>query len=493
MEGPLVSALDEFLRQYDERAESYAAIPAHTTSTREGRRLCMAAALGAVEGAFRVVYAVIGAPALRAPLDAGRFSIFLIDAVVCASATGNEHALRELLQACRDRGETLSIPVGGRLAVWTRARWESACTALCIWIAQGPLNAISLAYLDVLDLNTRWVSGCIPVMYKLASYPSSPTLVEVMRTFPPEAWMPVPSEDGTTAGDYGPLDVMYAHNEQLLMDMLPHIPDAAFARHTTTRPPVVCSKRSTQVSMSAFRAVWERSQGQLDARDIAQLCGFLLAFDKTSMHLQLDLVLSSLSDDARMEACRLHPNGAWTSYAAILTRVTRAILPPALAVVLEHILDAPQKLRLMARSTLSNLFHPVDDTDPRQNTEDVLRLLIEACVDERALAARDAVALFHNWYIGDGSRLDNMQLYMWYVSPEFLDYMLTRIPLGESYGNQRYCDWLRAAAMGERHDVARVIERHLPRRAEIRQCMEEVSPAYAAIVYPVLAKRAACT
>lgn len=474
-------------RQGVNRAD-YEDILMHIASTHAARLFCVAAAAGVVEDAFRAAYDAVGAPELRCIQKRAYFAIYLIEAVVRASATNREPALRALLEACRIRGETFSIPTGEGVGTHIGIRFDRACTHLCDWIAEGPLSAISLEYLDVLDLSNHCVVGTLSMMQKLSMRPSSPTLIAIMRTFPPDAWAIMSTRVFAT-----PLDMMYASSKELFMSILPHIPDAAFARCGQDRRPTVCSNVSAAVSMSTFSAVWERSREHLTPADAAYLCGVLLAPKKKSMHLQLDLVLSSLSDEARMEVLCIRPDGRRVLHAGILARVTRYTSPAALAVVLRHILGAPQRLLLMAQTTLTNFFCAMNDTDPQRNTEDVLRLLIEACLDERALDARDAFALVNSWYIGDRSDFDNIRFYMRYVSPEFLDYMLERVPFVDALWNDRYRNWLCNAAREELYEAARVIERHIPHREEVRSHMKEHFPEYAAHIYPTLTKSAVCT
>ena len=490
MEGRLVSALREVLEFQGVSEDDYDDIMQHISSTPPSDLFCVAAAAGVVEDAFRAAYDAAGAPELRCIQKRACFAIYLIDAVVCASATGREPALRALLQACRGRGETLSIPTCEGLGIDIGCRWDRACIDLCDWIAQGPLGAISLEYLDVLDLNSRWVSGGLSMMHKLSLRPSSPTLIAVMRTFPPEAWEPVDARGLPSTP--GPLCMMYASSEELFVNMLPHIPDAAFAQCSPKHPHFICSRASEKVAMSTFSAAWERSKEHLGAADAARLCGVLLTARKASLHPQLDLVLSSLSDEVRMEVLRRRPNGSSALYAGILARVTHRTSPAAVAVVLKHILDAPRELVLMSQETLTNFFGAMYGTDQHRNTEDVLRLLIEACVDQSARGTTSAVALVCIWYIGDRHMVDNMQLFMRYVSPGFLDYMLERVPLSDEIGDERHCSWLHTAASEELYDEARVLERHVPRREEVRRHMEAHFPDDVAHIYPTLAKRAVC-
>ena len=503
MEDRISNAVRGALKQQNVSLDDYADVLKDATmgnsmdlSRRYAARIfCIAAAAGFVEDIFSVACDVIGPPECRDTQKTARFAMCLIYAAVNADDTGRESALRAFLQACRAHGEKFSIPTLNGLDTPGIYAWHRATSALCDWISQGRFNTLSLEFLDVLDLNPRLVSGGLSVQCKLVRRPSTPTLIAVMRSIPPDMWMVKQIQDGNAVVSDDPLGTMYAHNSALFADMLPHIPDAAFGAYALRRRPVVCDKASAAVSMSTFSAVWERSRAYMRTEDAAVLCSILLSSEKSSMHLQLELVLSGLSDDERsvvFRTCCDGGDGKFVSHAGILSSATCVTWPAAFAVVLGYILRAPQPLRLIARTTLSAFFQNVRTVSPSRR-EDVLRLLIEAVTDERALAATDPTALVHNWYIGSGASADHLFSYMRYVRPEFLDYMLERIPLSDAFGNQRHCDWLRAAAREKRYDAARVIERHLPRRAEVRQRMAEESPACAALIYSTLAKRAACT
>lgn len=482
MDESVRRTVGDILRENGVSLNDHADAMKHATSPMDAPVFYVAAAAGVIDAALRAVSDVIGPPMERCFQQTVRFSAYIIDAIACAGAANNERALRALLQACSDQGVTLLPSSHDEMGPHTAHIWDTATSALYNLISDGPLNALILEFWDVLNVNTSSSSGGISMVRKLAQRTSSPTLVAFMRAIPPDMW---------TAGEWGLLPVVY-RNEALLLEMLPYIPPAAFQRRGYYYQPVVCTPTSIAVAMSTFRAVWERSKEGMTPTDAAYLCGILLASQEGSMHLQLDLVLSSLPDVVRVEALRTRPDGVCAAYAGILAHVNYCTSPAALAVVLEHIMHVPQGLRLMSRTSLANFFDGAIGTHLRHNTEGVLRLLVEACTDERALGATNTVALVHNWYIGDGGRSDNIRSYMCHTSPAFFDYMLGRIPPDPAFSNERHCGWLRCAASAKMYDMARVLEGHLPRRAEVRQCMEDECPSYAKLIYPTLTKSANC-
>lgn len=420
---------------------------------------------------------------------------------------------RDVLLAYRAHGVVLYTP-----SLAPSARLLDSIRELVVWCMYDVMGA---KFMDVLALSACTMLYNESVLHALMRMPFSPPLIATVEALGPDSWSRASARHAT------PLSMLIDEgNDDRIMTLLPFIPADAFVGTFCARNPRLfdgcglshCTYARTpcrlvhvdisSLSLRVFREVLERYVCAVPVGEVRQLCRSLVNGDREDTHAKMLLVLSKFPSfegkAAIVHACP--PEKDMMANPPVFTTLADSTSPktdPAvLSLVLEYVVN-PWNIWKSTRSNMRNSVCTSLITPPRgtcanrvvhpfiSNTEALLRILLEHRHQGEGTGNSD---VYGDFYIGHDSRYDdNIEVYIRHLGPEFLEHALETVPLGDHrHSTKHMCKYMHIAISLGKHEVARVLEAHLPNRESARAYMEQHHVEDVAHIYPVLAKRASC-
>ena len=417
----------------------------------------------------------------------------LCEALLCAVHCEDTSATRDLLLSYRRCGATLSSPRYTDFFHYT-------IRELINWCAR---DATGAEFMDVLALDDCWFDDQSHTLHSLIHKPLTPALLATVDALGPGGWT------RQNVCSVTPLSALVSRGDsERFAAMLPFVPVSAFADDANR---VLWDGRIDRLQLAAFCELLEVSAHAVPLSRIREVCGSIFRHHGGHAYEKMLFVLGKFpSFEERTALIHGSPPGrdpmeVPPRFATLADNITSNTDPRVLSVVLEYVVNPWNIWRstkdTLWRSLCTILLRSIRSFDSRNiipeilNTEALLRILLE-----RRHQGDDAekADVYGDFYIGkdhqEPRRMSNVSIYMRHMSAEFIAHALETVPLGDArHSTTDYCQWMHTMVSRGGHEVARVLEAHLPDRGSARAYMEQHHVEDVAHIYPVLAKRAACT
>lgn len=417
----------------------------------------------------------------------------LCDALFCTVHYEAVSVTRRLLLSYRRCGATLSAPMRSDFYRYT-------VEEIIDWCA---IDATGVEFMDVLGIDCCWFDDKNHALHSLVRKPATPALLATVDALGPSGWTCQNAHCAT------PLSVLIDEGDsERIAAMLPFIPVTAFADNANS---VLWYDSVCKLPLDAFREVLDASIHSVRIGSIRDMCSSVFRNRCTHAYEKMLFALGKFSSfQERVALIHASPSGCDPMevpprFPTLLGEITSDTDPRVLSAVLEYVVN-PWNVWISTKDymwhspctiLLRDLVHTADrNTSLRVlNAETMLYILLKRIHRgedaERADVYGDLyIGPFHDRVIHDA----NANILLRYMSAEFITHALETVPLGDArHSTADYCQWMHTAVSHDRHEEARVLEAHLPDREDARAYMEQHYVEDVARIYPMLAKRAACT